>query len=106
LKDWKFHLDTSESARCLIKQTLLAMVFSLAFVSVNAFASSASDKIKDKIIQQSIDAYSGRCPCPYFADRAGRRCGRRSAYNRAGGASPLCYRTDVSDEMVKNYKGK
>lgn len=81
---------------------MLATTFSSAL----GIANEADNKIKDKIIQQSIDAYSGRCPCPYFTDRAGRRCGGRSAYSRAGGASPLCYRTDVSREMVKKYKGK
>jgi endonuclease YncB( thermonuclease family) len=30
------------------------------------------------------------CPCPDDTDRAGRRCGGRSAYKRAGGAKPVC----------------
>lgn len=34
---------------------------------------------------------SGRCDCPYHTDRAGRRCGARSAYSRPGGRSPRCY---------------
>lgn len=44
--------------------------------------------VKQKIIQSSISAYRGNCPCPYNTDRAGRRCGGRSAYSRHGGASP------------------
>ena len=35
-------------------------------------------------------AYSGPCACPNDLDSAGRRCGRRSAYSRPGGASPAC----------------
>lgn len=31
------------------------------------------------IIQQSLAAYPGNCPCPYNRDAAGRRCGKRSA---------------------------
>ncbi|MDX2216921.1 MAG: YARHG domain-containing protein [Oculatellaceae cyanobacterium bins.114] len=31
------------------------------------------------------------CDCPYDVDAAGRQCGRRSAYSRPGGASPICY---------------
>ncbi|MEO0409166.1 MAG: hypothetical protein AAF289_17625 [Cyanobacteria bacterium P01_A01_bin.135] len=34
---------------------------------------------------------SGSCDCPYDTDSAGRRCGKRSAYSRPGGASPVCY---------------
>ena len=45
-------------------------------------------------INRSIASYKGSCPCPYSIDRAGRRCGKRSAYSRAGGAQPLCYPED------------
>ena len=31
------------------------------------------------------------CDCPYDVDRAGRTCGRRSAYSKPGGRSPQCY---------------
>ena len=31
------------------------------------------------------------CDCPYDIDRAGRRCGRRSAYSKPGGRAPVCY---------------
>ena len=47
-------------------------------------------RAKKTIIQQSIASYSGSCPCPYHRDRAGRRCGKRSAWSRPGGYSPLC----------------
>lgn len=55
------------------------------------------------IIQQSINAYSGSCPCPYFRDRAGRRCGKRSAWNRRGGYAPLCYDSDVSEARLRAH---
>jgi len=58
-------------------------------------ASAQSDAALQRAIQQSIAAYPGNCPCPYSTDRAGRRCGARSAYNRPGGRAPLCYPTDV-----------
>ena len=48
------------------------------------------------LIQQSRANYSGNCPCPYDTDRAGHSCGFRSAYSRAGGASVLCYPSDVT----------
>jgi hypothetical protein len=56
--------------------------------------------------KDSIAQYAGSCPCPYNTDRAGRRCGRRSAYSRPGGASPICYSEDVTQEMVNNYRKK
>lgn len=49
-----------------------------------ASATRAELQIKQDIIRQSIASYSGSCPCPYNADRAGRSCGRRSAYSRPG----------------------
>ena len=61
-------------------------------------------EIKETLIRQSIAAYSGACPCPYNVMRDGRRCGGNSAYSKPGGASPLCYDRDVTDEMVERYR--
>lgn len=57
--------------------------------------------IIQKIIAASLAIYSGNCPCPYNRDRAGRSCGRRSAYSRPGGASPMCFPGDVSKGMIE-----
>jgi hypothetical protein len=57
-------------------------------------------RIKRQLIEESIDQYSGSCPCPYNSASNGSSCGRRSAYSRPGGASPLCYPGDVTDAMV------
>lgn len=62
--------------------------------------------IRQALIQRSIQSYSGSCPCPYSKDRAGRRCGKRSAHSRPGGTSPLCYERDVSQRMVDEYRKK
>lgn len=62
----------------------------------------ASDaEIRAYLVEQSIASYSGSCPCPYNTDRAGRRCGGRSAYSRPGGASPRCYPADVPAEEIR-----
>ncbi|MFK7880661.1 SH3 domain-containing protein [Roseobacter sp.] len=58
---------------------------------------------RNEIIQQSIRAYSGSCPCPYNRDRAGRQCGGRSAWSRPGGYSPICYDSDVSEARLNTY---
>lgn len=61
-------------------------------------------EIRKILIAESIAAYSGSCPCPYSTARNGTRCGRRSAWSRAGGEAPLCYPKDVSEEMVRQYR--
>ena len=62
------------------------------------------DEMKQAIINESIASYRGSCPCPYNTDRAGRRCGARSAYSSPGGASPICYTKDVTQKMVDDYR--
>jgi hypothetical protein len=61
-------------------------------------------QIKRILIDESIAAYPGNCPCPYNRARNGARCGRRSAYDRAGGEAPLCFERDVTPEMVQRYR--
>ncbi len=53
-----------------------------------------------RLIAESIAGYRGSCACPYQHDRAGRSCGRRSAYDRPRGAKPLCFEADVTPEML------
>ncbi|MBI4817562.1 MAG: hypothetical protein HY791_14975 [Deltaproteobacteria bacterium] len=64
----------------------------------------SDDQVAKILIKESIDNYPGNCPCPYNVDRAGRSCGRRSAYSKPGGYSPLCYRKDVTDPMIEAYR--
>jgi hypothetical protein len=64
------------------------------------------DAIRKAIIAESLRAYPGTCPCPYNTDRAGRRCGRRSAWNKAGGYAPVCYANEVSEEQVSRYRAR
>jgi hypothetical protein len=63
-------------------------------------------QVRQRLIRQSIAAYPGSCPCPYSTDRAGRRCGGRSAYSRPGGAAPLCYPADISPAMLRGARGR
>lgn len=61
-------------------------------------------QVRQILIDESIAAYSGNCPCPYSRARNGSRCGRRSAYDREGGEAPLCFAKDVTAEMVQSYR--
>ena len=67
-------------------------------------ATATDAEIRQHLIDQSIAGYSGRCPCPYFVDRAGRSCGQRSAYSRPGGELPKCYPRDVSADEVLAFR--
>lgn len=62
--------------------------------------------IAEMIIAESINGYSGNCPCPFNLDRAGRRCGKRSAYSRPGGRSPICFVQDVSPAMIQAFRAR
>lgn len=71
---------------------------------VQAQGKLSDAEVRRRIIQQSIDGYSGRCACPYSTMSNGRSCGGRSAYSKPGGEAPLCYPEDVSASMVKAYR--
>lgn len=63
-------------------------------------------QVRKILIAQSREAYSGNCPCPYDIDRAGRSCGKRSAYSRPGGEAPLCFDRDVTQAMIEAYRAR
>ncbi len=92
-------------ARYTVVVFLSLLVFSLSIASSQSSKARKTDsQIRQEIIAASIAAYRGNCPCPYNTDRAGRRCGARSAYSRPGGAAPLCYEQDVTQKMVNDYR--
>ena len=69
-------------------------------------AQATDAEIRRLLIRESIGSYSGSCACPYNVDRAGRACGRRSAYLRAGGATVLCYAADISIADVRRMRAQ
>jgi hypothetical protein len=80
-------------------------LFAIGLSAVASPALAQSDaQIRQRIIRESIASYPGSCPCPYNTDRAGRSCGRRSAYSRPGGYAPQCYPRDVSDAEVQAWR--
>lgn len=66
----------------------------------------SDSRIRRLMIEGSLRSYPGNCPCPYNVDRAGRSCGRRSAYIRPGGYAPLCYPSDISAAEVDAYRAR
>jgi hypothetical protein len=85
---------------------LIAGMLYLLLSPAAAVAELSDEAIRKALIQQSIAAYPGNCPCPYNVDRAGRQCGRRSAYSKQGGYSPLCYAADITPEMIARYRNR
>jgi hypothetical protein len=78
-----------------------------AIVAAQPAQAKLSDaQIRQRIVQESIDSYPGNCPGPYDTDRAGRRCGKRSAYSRPGGYAPKCFPSDVSDLEVRAHRAR
>ncbi|MBE3488468.1 hypothetical protein IM284_00435 [Enterobacter cloacae complex sp. P12RS] len=70
-----------------------------------AKANALSDtQVKNEIIAESIADYPGVCACPFNQARNGSSCGRRSAWSKAGGYSPICYQNEVTAEMIKEWQ--
>jgi len=90
--------------------TKVEISFIAALALLSAFTVSAKETrlteaaVAQLIIEESISSYHGNCPCPYNSARNGSRCDKRSAYSRAGGYSPLCFKEDVSKDMVQEYR--
>ena len=95
-----------------MKKYALTLFLVLALPAGAAHARTSAltdDQIRQKIIQESVGAYLATghpCACPYNQARNGSSCGGRSAYSRPGGAAPLCYPADVTDQMVMQWKSQ
>jgi hypothetical protein len=92
-----------------MRRTIAAAIALLLIATAPAQAKTppTDADIRQQIIQDSVAAYQATghpCACPYNSARNGSNCGRRSAYGRPGGASPLCYPSDVTDQMVADWK--
>ena len=78
----------------------------LALSATPADARMSDAQVRAKIIEQSIAAYPGNCPCPYNRASNGSKCGGRSAWSRGGGYAPKCYKSDVTDAEVKAWRSR
>ncbi|XEH05464.1 hypothetical protein NMD87_07600 [Edwardsiella tarda] len=88
--------------------SLFTGIILTALCSGIALAQNAAsdEQIKQAIIDQSIAAYPGRCACPYNRAKNGSACGKRSAWSKAGGYAPICYRDEVTQAMITAWKAK
>jgi hypothetical protein len=93
-----------------MKRSFIAAIFAFV-VAITATAQAkippTDADIRQQIIQDSVAQYQATghpCACPYNSARNGSNCGKRSAYSRPGGASHICYPSDVSDQMVADWR--
>jgi len=100
--DKVIHVGRAALAVCAV---LLALWSAAHSQTTQPASQNLSDaEIRNRLIQESIAAYSGACPCPENRNSRGARCGGNSAYSRAGGNRPLCYPSDVTDAMIRRYR--
>lgn len=83
---------------------LLALFVAGLAIAVTPALAQSDAQVKQSIVRDSVASYPGPCACPYNTDRAGRSCGRRSAYSRPGGYAPICYPSDISAEQVAAWR--
>lgn len=84
----------------------LVMAVSVFWLNVSEAKSTrqSDDQIRQLIIEDSIASYPGVCACPFNSARNGSSCGRRSAWSKQGGYAPICYKKEVSKEMVDEWR--
>jgi hypothetical protein len=68
----------------------------------------SDDVLRKALIASSIDSYrlpkNANYPCPYSVNALNVPCKTTSAYCREGGEVPLCYPSDITGDMLKQYR--
>jgi hypothetical protein len=99
---WNRFIDGDQLMR-----RLLTLAFALALLPTLTSAQRSADQdVAQAIVRECLAIYhEGRpCACPSDLARNGSRCGKRSAYDRPGGAKPRCYVSDVSPAEIAAYR--
>lgn len=81
-------------------RVLLAVVFAAMLISAPslAFAQKA-------MTPQQYHKDKGPCACPDDKDKAGHKCGKRSAFCQPGGAEVQCFRAGDIEKRKKDACG-
>jgi hypothetical protein len=92
-----------------VMRATIATIIALVCLAAPASAQRglSDQETAQAIIRECLAVYHAERPCACPSDKArnGSRCGKRSAYDRPGGAAPLCYVKDVSAEQISKYQG-
>ena len=83
---------------------LAALLVSFAAVLMSYRAAEPDHvlEIKEFIVEESLLAFHGVCPCPFSWGPDGRRCGNSSAYSRSG--EPACYVANITSTQIHEYR--
>jgi hypothetical protein len=73
---------------------------------ISSYSPATDAQIQAALVERSLAAFHGTCPCPYSMDRDGRRCGERSIYSRSTNSSLLCHPHDVTPKMIADYRAR
>jgi hypothetical protein len=71
-------------------------IFAIVWFTVGALAAGISPAGAQSMTPQQYHKEKGPCACPDDKDKAGNRCGKRSAFCRSGGAEIKCFLVDVA----------
>jgi hypothetical protein len=106
---WTLMMDGSRNAAATFQQCITKLAAHRAPAPTPSLPRTAvvprsDDDVANDLLREDRGRYHGSCACPYDIARNGSRCGDRSAYSRPGGASPLCYRRDITPEMIERRR--
>ncbi len=76
----------------------IALILFIIFSNF-CYADDNEDVFIKNTIAKSIANYPGKCACPYQFKSNGKRCGKSSAYSKSGGYLPLCYSSDITNQI-------
>ena len=80
---------------------MIKIIVFVAIVLSFLHPENTNKNVKQEIIQQSINAYPGRCPCPYNMTKNGSQCGKRSAWSN--GIAEWNYKDGEENGFRKQY---
>lgn len=87
----------------------MRVFLALAFMMLSGSSAAVAldtQQTTQAIISKCSEIYKATghpCPCPFDQAKNGSACGKRSAYDRPGGAAPICFAKDVTPEMAKAW---
>jgi hypothetical protein len=76
----------------------------LQHASPQALRQLSNDRIRQRMIQENIARYHGRCACPYQVDTRGHSCRGRVPIRR--GAARICFPGEITDQMVASWRAQ
>ena len=77
------------------------MRMAVALITAALIAAPSVSLAQKAMTPQQYHKEKGTCACPDDKDSAGRKCGKRSAFCRSGGADVQCFRAGDIEKRKK-----